>query len=86
MSDGSVLAELFRWLAYLFAASVPFLFRWVWALGTRVAVAESEIRYLKAEIAEDRKLLASLPADVKVIMAELKEIKRRLNEEHRASG
>ena len=84
MSDGSVLAELLRWLAYLFAASVPFLFRWVWALGTRVAVAESEIRYLKQELAEDRKLLASLPADVKVIMAELKEIKRRLNEERRS--
>ena len=83
MDSVHVLGELVRWLAYLFAATVPFLLRWVWSLGTRVAVAESEIRYLKEELAKDRKLLAGLPGDVKVIIAEVKEIKRRLNEERR---
>lgn len=86
MDPIGVLAEILRWLATLLAATVPFLVRWVWSLGTRVAVAESEIRYLKAEVAEDRKLLAGLPADIKVIMAELKEIKRRLAAEERRSG
>ncbi len=86
MDAVSVLLELLGWLATIMAAAVPFLVRWVWSLGTRVAVAESEIRYLKAEIAEDRKLLAELPSDIKVIMAELKEIKRRLAAEERRSG
>lgn len=83
MDPLGVLAEILRWLATLMAATVPFLVRWVWSLGTRVAVAESEIRYLKEELAEDRKLLAGLPGDVKVIIAEVMEIKRRLNEERR---
>ena len=83
MDPLGVLAEILRWLVTLLAATVPFLVRWVWSLGTRVAVAESEIRYLKEELAEDRKLLAGLPGDVKVIIAEVKEIKRRLNEERR---
>ena len=80
-----VLAEILRWLATVLAATVPFLVRWVWSLGTRVAVAESEIKYLKAEIAEDRKLLAGIPGDIREIMTELKEIKRRLSAEENRS-
>ena len=86
MSEGAVLFEILNWLAALLASAVPFLVRWVWALGMRVAVAESEIRYLKAEVATERQILASLPSDIEVIKTELGEIKRRLAAEERRSG
>lgn len=87
MTDQSaVLLEILRWLSTLLAAAVPFLVRWVWSLGTRVAVAENEIRYLKAEVATDRKHLLDLPSDIKVIKAELTEIKRRLAAEESRNG
>ncbi len=83
---GTLLFEILNWLATLLAAAVPFLVRWVWALGMRVAVAESEIRYLKAEVATERQILARLPSDIEVIKTELGEIKRRLAAEERRSG
>ena len=79
MDPLGVLAEILRWLATLMAATVPFLVRWVWSLGTRVAVAENEIRYLKEEVAEDRKIVAKLPEQLGRLEENVGAIRERLD-------